>query len=599
MNSLPLNNKAWYEFPNDTTQDLTLDQVKTIAKKASLFRQLSSDSISSQDLFKHGLEYAFNIHEALINRRQQFSATEGRLFLSEEFRFVYEQAIEYAYLLYEIDPNREYFLEGLKFTRLSKSILFLEQSSEYEKVNNNIVDQELKKSFSLYKSTLDQLENSFYQLIDADVTSDSLFILNDSLSDIRTRLDSVMIVIQEELNGANWVDIETGFQENLTRIEEVKGQIQIEYFYGERFIYVLAVGKGQEVFHRIPITDDFEQQLVSLINQISNPPTIATFNIEQDLFAKNAHGLYMDLLEPVLSKVKGIKNLVLIPDLFLTRLPFEVLLAKDNREEGFDKMDFLIKDYKIRYELSSLLDNRKEESTSKRNILGLGFTGSQSANNEYLDLPGTEEEINFLKASYEGTYLNSASKEQFIELSSDYDILHLAVHGTSDTLNKYDSRLIFSRGDERELKTADLYLAGLNARLAILSACESGLGTLNKGEGTFSIARGFALAGVPSVVMSLWKVNDKITSKLMESMYRKFIDEGESINASLEKAKREYLVGADSYFSHPYYWASFIQLGEDIDYTDEMTNQYTTFALVLVAFLLGIGILYKKRKRTL
>ena len=73
---------------------------------------------------------------------QEFSAAEGKLFLSSEFRFVYETAIEAAYLLNQITGNDEYIFEALKFSRLSKSVLFLEQSAEYEKVNNNYISKE-------------------------------------------------------------------------------------------------------------------------------------------------------------------------------------------------------------------------------------------------------------------------------------------------------------------------------------------------------------------------------------------------------------------------------------------------------------------------
>ena len=595
-NALPNNKNAWYEFPSDTTQDLSLDQLSTVAYKGALFDKILIDSLKREDLYRYGLNYADKIHNILLNRRQEFEATEGKLFLSEEFRFVYESAIEMAYYLYQGEPKEEYFLEALKFSRLSKSILFLEQSAEYEKVNNNILDQELKRSFSHYKKQLEQLEGTFYALIDNDVTSDSIGTLNESLSVLRVQLNNVLDTIEQELAAANCAGMDGVFTQNLMKIQQERNTVQVEYFYGKESVYVLGIGPGENTFHRIVNDARFENKLAQVVEYVASPPRIDSFDEEQAVFARNAHYLYKELLKPVLDELPNLEQIVVVPDQLLSRLPFEVLIEEFDPQDRLDEMAFLIKNYSIRYRLSSLLEDQNRSGSAKRSVLGLGYSNG-SAVEGYSNLPGTENEINFLKASYQGVFINSASKDQFLDLSGDFDILHLAVHGASDTVNKYDSRLIFSSGDEPELKTSDLYLAGLNARLAVLSACESGLGAMNKGEGTFSIARGFALSGVPSVVMSLWKVNDKVTSKLMQSMYKKFIEDAENINASLQLAKKEYLQNADTYFSHPFYWASFIHLGEDL--TFKKTKSYGwiyIFALAVVALLLFYTTT-KKRKR--
>ena len=133
-----------------------------------------------------------------------------------------------------------------------------------------------------------------------------------------------------------------------------------------------------------------------------------------------------------------------------------------------------------------LIENKETEG-----ILGLGFANRSL--DDFNGLPGTEKEINVLKASYPGTFINSASKTDFLELSKDYDILHLAVHGRADSLDKYSAELIFSAGDQNRLKMADLYLASMNARLAVLSACESGIGVINQRREGHLVLRGALL----------------------------------------------------------------------------------------------------------
>jgi CHAT domain-containing protein len=101
----------------------------------------------------------------------------------------------------------------------------------------------------------------------------------------------------------------------------------------------------------------------------------------------------------------------------------------------------------------------------------------------------------------------------------------------------------------------------LKAKLVVLSACETGIGKNYKGEGVFSVARAFSYAGCPSVVISLWKVNDQSTSDIMGNFY-KFLSQGEGIGYSLYEAKLEFLKNADEYSAHPAYWSSFVAFGD-------------------------------------
>jgi CHAT domain-containing protein len=213
-----------------------------------------------------------------------------------------------------------------------------------------------------------------------------------------------------------------------------------------------------------------------------------------------------------------------------------------------------LNEYIINYSLSSSEIKRKPtERSSEKELLGIGYSGgvpSQTRSN-YGSLVGTEDEIKHLMTRIEGDFFLGldGSKGRFLESAKDYDILHLAVHGEADNNDRYQSNLIFSGDGNNILKTSDLYVAGLKARLAVLSACESGVGEINRGEGTFSIARGFALVGVPSIVMSLWKVNDKEAAKLISKMYENFL-EGQSIDSALSMAKRDYVNNSEQFTSH-------------------------------------------------
>ena len=101
----------------------------------------------------------------------------------------------------------------------------------------------------------------------------------------------------------------------------------------------------------------------------------------------------------------------------------------------------------------------------------------------------------------------------------------------------------------------------LNADLVTLSACRTGLGKLVNGEGVLGLTRAFLYAGTRSVLASLWNVNDTATAQLMTAFYRN-LKRGLSKDEALRQAKLELLHGKQPSWRHPYFWASFVLIGE-------------------------------------
>jgi CHAT domain-containing protein len=100
----------------------------------------------------------------------------------------------------------------------------------------------------------------------------------------------------------------------------------------------------------------------------------------------------------------------------------------------------------------------------------------------------------------------------------------------------------------------------LKAELAVLSACQTGLGKLIRGEGMIGLSRSFMYAGVPSVVVSLWSVSDQSTNILMERFYTNLIEKGVSLAEALYLARISMI--KDEQFAHPFYWAPFVLTGD-------------------------------------
>lgn len=140
----------------------------------------------------------------------------------------------------------------------------------------------------------------------------------------------------------------------------------------------------------------------------------------------------------------------------------------------------------------------------------------------------------------------------------------------------------------------------LNADLVVLSACETGYGKFEQGEGVISLARSFMYAGTPSLVVSLWQVNDQSTSVIMNSFYQN-IANGMQKDVALRQAKLEYLKIAKDIAGHPAFWSAFIQLGDTSSVKISQKGAYNLWSIGLgILACLFVGTLFfvsRSRKR--
>ena len=183
---------------------------------------------------------------------------------------------------------------------------------------------------------------------------------------------------------------------------------------------------------------------------------------------------------------------------------------------------------------------------------------------------------------------NEATESNFREKCGGFDILHLAMHAfINDSLPSL-SQFAFKQmkgltpDSDGLLSTADIYNLQLNARLAVLSACNTGTGQLRKGEGVISLARGFFYAGCPAIIMTLWEVEDNSGTKIMSSFY-KYLKKGKNKDEALRLAKLKYLENANSRLAHPHYWLGFVSIGDKSSLY--RSYDFYFFALLLLAVL--------------
>ena len=358
--------------------------------------------------------------------------------------------------------------------------------------------------------------------------------------------------------------------------------VLVEYFLGERNSYLLFVTKRDIDFYSLPARRDIEESLKAYLKLLSAPP--------QGEFLGNpaASRLFRELLFPLEKLRPGeIENLIIIPDGILYYLPFETLRSAAQKR-------CLVEDFNISYapSASSLLYLLREESGPhpQKSLLGVGdpvypnrgvlATQKPQASSEIMrelylgegfeisPLPYSKKEISAISRYFpkekKQIYLEKEASEDIIKKIplQDYQVIHFACHGLLDEKVPYRSALVLSQAENSKedgfLQVREIYSLRIKADLVVLSACQTGKGSLEGNEGILGIPSIFFYSGAKSVVSSLWKISDRSTAAFMDHFYG-FLSKGKDKAQALRLAK---LGMIKSKFSHPFYWAAFVLTGE-------------------------------------
>lgn len=196
--------------------------------------------------------------------------------------------------------------------------------------------------------------------------------------------------------------------------------------------------------------------------------------------------------------------------------------------------------------------------------LPVGDVAALTRSEVFKPLPGSGEEAQAIAQLLGGQALagQQATKYNFLNKSTDFNILHIATHSAAnDVLGEY-SFVALQTGSAQQkidmLYAREIYNLRLSADLVVLSACETALGQYRNGEGIIGLNRAFTCAGARNVVASLWSVNDASTRNLMVLFYRE-IKKG-AYNRALTNAKRTF-IRENRQYAHPYFWAGFVLNG--------------------------------------
>lgn len=550
------------------------------------------------ELGKISVSYIYRAQQSLINKK-------NKQYILEYMSTAVVNATDVAQKLNEATKELGYLKAILGFIDYNKSAVLSSALQSSDALNFGEVPDSLVQKEQMLAEEADELEK---EKIKATNTKDSAILraVRAKIIDLNLKQDGLLKHLKKTYPKYSKLRYE---QQELD-VDAVQKELLdeqtalLEYFVYDTTVYLIVLTAKEIQLHLSTFKKGELAKEIGAFRKSLSDYVFITGNPDKaySTYSNTAYYFYKKLIEP--AKLDGIKKLIIVPDDLLSHIPFETLLQiKPQEQDGnYASLAYLIKDYTISYSYSTelLLENKKQrKNTNNGQLLAMGamysatdssIAKSRSPLQQQLrkilsPLPSIKQEIEKLESLY-GTgqflYGKEATEASFKQIASDYAIIHLAMHGLLNEHHPLISSLAFTEnGDSLEdnfLEAHEISHLQLNSDLVVLSACETGYGKFEQGEGVMSLARSFMYAGVPSLVVSLWQVNDKATAMLMENFYNNLYT-GMAKNDALQKAKLDYISNVKGIGGHPAFWSPFIQLGNTDSIEIEKSKTWIWWAL--------------------
>lgn len=563
--------------------------------------------------------------QLLYKNRQEYIGEADQLRLLSESAFWTHKAI---HSLSKLENNARNKKMAFRFAELNKSVL-LHSSIQTERA---YVFGGLPDSLVLKEKKLQEEKVSLKAALLEQLPSEEAKSLQRDLSTVNLSLNAFKEQIQKEYPKYSQLK----YQAPSISLENIKKALDsktalLEYVVSDSSVYIFYVDQESVNMHTVNIPKD---KLTTAIHKLHGVLSGYQFlntepKMSHDVYTEQAHWLYQQLIEPVLNHKTEIKNLVIVTDGELGHLPFETFLVEAaNQEYDYKKLHYLIKDYTISYAYSANLfedairnastqESKAHSFEGKHQMLALAgayeakkvselthlLPAYQTLRQDLQIIKGAKKEVETLANIFEGKFLwgDAANEHFFKQNAKDYGIIHLAMHGVLNRKSPALSALAFTEnGDSLEnnfLQAYEISQMNLNAKLVVLSACETGYGEFEEGNGIASLARSFMYAGVPSLIVSLWQVNDQSTAFIMKSFYT-YLKQGLNKAEALRLAKLDFLQQAKGISKHPAFWSPFIQLGSNAPLELRGKRSFVGYYIGFLALImLVISLFYWKFKK--
>ncbi|MEM7107055.1 MAG: CHAT domain-containing tetratricopeptide repeat protein [Bacteroidota bacterium] len=617
QNSLKANTENWNpgDLYTNPAYDSTIDKLNYMLalqiKSEALFKKYKLEN--KGDDVEAALDTYKLLDQSLKRIRKSFFEIKDKRMFQEVTDEMYDAAFHAHFELYQRTGDKKHLSKCFYYSQSGKvgslqDVLNRLEAAKWSSLPSALVEEEeaLKADYSYYKTQL----NLEKEKPSADQNSDKINLFEKKIFESKYALDSISLVLENEYPSYYSIKYDTDpiiigeLQKSLS-----SDQIVLEYTVTDSVLYVMRITQNDLNIHRL----ENYHQIKESINQfrfLMSAENPAIVNEDRDkAYEAIASELYTKLIEDGLGAVQNnaISELVIVPNAELGFLPFELLLTEEVgvKEANYESYPYLFHKYAVSYSYSSSFLLNQVTDVSTNEFVGFAPVYESLINNDEIDIPTRfRSQLRPLKwNTQELTSLNSlmngnafvdslATERNFKDAARQASILHLSMHALIDDNNPMNSKLIFFQDEDSIedgfLHTFEIFNLNINAQMAVLSACQTGVGEFVDGDGVMSLAQGFAYAGVPSIVMSHWNVDDASTNQLMQQFYNGLSEQLPKSEA-LRQAKIDYLNEANPNKKHPFFWGAFVSIGDNSPIIEK--EKYSWFYYIIVPILL-ITIIY-------
>ena len=602
-------------FNNPSIDNINIDKdyLNVLREK---YRILKKYYQKNQDIkiLEANVNTAELIIELIDKLRITISDEESRLLLGDNYRDLYVNIIGDLLALHKLTSNNAFLLKAFKYVEKSKIATLLTATRELTAVEYHIPEELADKERNI-QSEISILNNRIAGKSEYGIATDEMVkIWRQNLFDLIRSRDLLIKTFEEKFPDYYAVKYNTNVAKP-NEIPEIIGRKRsyLSYVASDTIIFIAVVNKKNFNIISINIDSSFYNSVQKFRNLLVSPD----FNNAGNEFKEfKTLGLYLynTLILPALPYLES-NRITISPNNLLSYIPFEIIPVngKNVEIESYKKIDYMMNKFDISYTYSATLqgENRKRELNANNHVIAFApeyqndlktknvLQSRQQLDDILADLPFARSEADYVYKLLGGKLYSgkAAVKSIYKSEAGEYGILHLSMHAIINDEDPMYSTLVFSSDSsdfgDRFLRTFEIYGIPLKAKMVMLSSCNTGVGKLYSGEGIFSLARGFAFAGSKSVVMSMWKIDDKSGSEIVKSYYD-YLKKGYSKSLSLKKAKIDFLNSADQLRAHPYFWGALTVYGSnDALFPNKTLLVFETVALLIII----VAIVYYLRKR--
>ncbi|GAB3021630.1 hypothetical protein GCM10027284_46380 [Cyclobacterium sediminis] len=580
----------------DSEKSFLDGEVKGVLEGLSLLGICDFQLYTQTSDFKY-LEQAWESYlyfdQILTLFRNSMLRENSRLELASAYKSVYEQALNCAIELFEIMPSNKISNEIFRIIEKSKSLVLIDYLHKTE-INNFLG---IPDSLVLEEHNLETQIKFFTRQIDNSTNIREIESFQNKLFYSERRLEKFKNHLADKYNEYYQLMYNTKMT-NLSVVQEYladKKAVLVEYFYGDSAIYVMTIDpeKNGIAFRKIDNKGDLDTLIENFSLKMSGNTNLNEINKDFEEYCYSSHQLYKTLIGPSLTTLdKDNSRIILVPDGKLSFLPFEAFLTQKANPLHVDykNLHYLINERQLSYSFSSRVLLRDKSLPTSEKVLIFDYGNEANIKGSKYNLRGGYEESSHVASIFSSTPFSGgdATKSNFLNHVEDAGIIHLALHGKGSK-NSASLGAVQFWGEESDFENTfmfyhELTALSLKARLAVLSACETGIGEVKKGEGVFNIARAFRYAGCPSLIASMWRINDRSTSLIIKKFYDD-LKSAKELDVALQNGKLAFIKNADEITAHPRYWAGVLLIGEIDSIHFEDHNKHNSFILFLVMVL--------------